>query len=398
MKGKKNIWVISEIYYPVDVSTGYYITEIAESLAKEDFTVNVLTSTSTYGVITKKIKSEELWKNVYIKRVNTLFTKNNKTIKRVINAFYVSLRLSIKLLANSKKGDKVLAVTNPFFLILFLPLICLIKELDYTLLVHDIFPENLFAIKDKKRKGLLDLLLLKLFNKAYSKPNRCIAIGRDMVSILEEKGAKNIHFIPIWSQDKEILPINKKKTIFLKESNLCNSFIFQFAGNLGLAQGIESLLMAIDELEDNVAHFLFIGAGALYDTIQKKESNKISIYGYQKRCAQHDFLNACDVSIVSLSDGMLGLGVPSKTYNILAAGKPILFLGSKKSEVALLIKEHNIGWVVESKNSEDIKSVIKNIVSFPDSKLKDMGKRARYLAETIYSKENILERYNTLLL
>lgn len=52
---------------------------------------------------------------------------------------------------------------------------------------------------------------------------------------------------------------------------------------------------------------------------------------FQDRSQQNDFLNACDIGIVTLNDGMYGLGVPSKSYNIWAAGKPILYIGDDNS-------------------------------------------------------------------
>ena len=58
-------------------------------------------------------------------------------------------------------------------------------------------------------------------------------------------------------------------------------------------------------------------------------------------------MNACDVSILSLESGMLGLAVPSRTYNIMAAGKPVIALVSSRSETAKVVLEEGIGWVIE---------------------------------------------------
>src|ERR1035441_9183365 len=73
-------------------------------------------------------------------------------------------------------------------------------------------------------------------------------------------------------------------------------------------------------------------------------STNITILPPRPRSAQNEFLNACDVAILSLVPGMLGLAVPSRTYNLMAAGKPIIALVSECSEVAMVVREEGIGW------------------------------------------------------
>lgn len=78
-----------------------------------------------------------------------------------------------------------------------------------------------------------------------------------------------------------------------------------------------------------------MGDGALKDKLIKYVeeiglTNKINFFGNYSREEQNKILNYTDIALVTLSKGMYGLGVPSKTYNILAAGKPILFIGDLK--------------------------------------------------------------------
>lgn len=84
--------------------------------------------------------------------------------------------------------------------------------------------------------------------------------------------------------------------------------------------------------------------------------------------------------MVTLQDGMYGLGVPSKTYNILASGRPIMFLGPKDSEIDLLVKEEGVGYC-----------------GWPDKwdmgELMAMGKKARKIAERDYAKDIVLNKF-----
>ena len=77
---------------------------------------------------------------------------------------------------------------------------------------------------------------------------------------------------------------------------------------------------------------------------------------------------------------MYGLGVPSKTYNILAAGRLIVYFGPKHSEIDLLVREKQIGYCGWPQK-------------WDKEELVEMGKRARALAESDYSEEAIMSKF-----
>lgn len=401
MNPSNKVWIISEIYYPVRTSTGYYMTEIAEYLAKKEMNVHVVCTGMIYSSGEKgSLLKEELYNGVNIHRVFTPNIDKNNLIKRLFRLLLSSFRLFFKILNSVEKGDKVLIVTNPAFLILMMPYVAWRKRISYSILVHDVFPENLVAIKKISSSSFLYRVLKCIFDMAYSKAQLCISIGRDMSQVLTKKIKNNstLHFISIWSEDKDVTPIDKRVTRTCSNLNLSNRFIFQFAGNLGYAQGIENLLKAILQIKNEQIHFLFIGSGAKYNEIASfvKTHRNISLLGFQDRSNQNDFLNACDVGIVTLSDGMYGLGVPSKSYNIMAAGKPILFIGDENSEIALCIKEYSLGWIVEPNNPQALAEMIEYIYA-NRNELFAIQQNARRTAETVFAKERILEEYYKLL-
>lgn len=138
---------------------------------------------------------------------------------------------------------------------------------------------------------------------------------------------------------------------------------------------------AIDMVKNKDCKFLFVGAGAKRNDIESfAERHENTVYaGFRSRSNQNDFLNACDIGIVTLADGMYGLGVPSKSYNIMATGKPILYIGESDSEIALCIKRYNIGWVVEPNNPSLLKDKIEDILREP-SEIQEMGTNALTVA------------------
>ena len=78
--------------------------------------------------------------------------------------------------------------------------------------------------------------------------------------------------------------------------------------------------------------------------ISKENINNVYLLGAKSRNEQLQFLNSCDIGLITLKKGMKGLGVPSKTYNLMASGKPILFIGDTDSEIDNYIKKYNLGW------------------------------------------------------
>lgn len=396
----KRLWIISEYYYPIVTSTGYYMTEIAEYLASRGMDVNVICTGSRYNETdTYEIKEFEIHNGVKIHRAKVKEIDKNSFIKRTFRLLYSSGALVKKIFSLVKKEDKLLVVTNPAFLLLAMPTVAKLKRVPYTLLAHDIFPENLVAINKIKYSSVVYKILKKLFDKAYVSSSQCISIGRDMSEILAEKTKRGtpIRLLPNWSDNDKVKCIAKEDTQLYKELGIHN-FVFQFAGNIGHAQGIDNILSAIDRIKEKNISFLFIGGGAkahMVEEFSKTHSNVISL-GYRHRSEQNDFLNMCDVAIVTLSDGMYGLGVPSKAYNIMATGKPILFVGEPTSEIALCIQEYGIGWVVEPNNPDALVNAIEKIYSQRDH-IKDFSNKSRQLADGLFSKQNILNKYFELL-
>lgn len=393
------VWLISEFYYPVVVTTGYYVTEIAEYMARKGMKVGVITTNNTYyatDVISDK--EHEVHNGVEIFRNLGIQVEKEKLTKRVVRLFSSSVSL-FKLAKNQiKKGDEVIILTNPAFFMLFMPMIRKITGCRYHILVHDIFPENLASLGKVGQKSFLYAGLKKIFDWAYTKADSCISIGCDMSEVIKgkTKNCKQISLITNWADVDEVTPMQKKDTNLYKEleKNLGDKLIFQFAGNLGRAQGLDNILNAIGMVDSEDVRFLFVGAGAKGEDVKTfAETHKNTVYaGFRDRSTQNDFINASDIGIVTLADGMFGLGVPSKSYNIMATGKPILYIGHERSEVARYMKEYNVGWAVRPNDPEALAAAIKEIVANKDL-IKEKGENALKAAHNVFAKNVVLEQY-----
>ena len=135
----------------------------------------------------------------------------------------------------------------------------------------------------------------------------------------------------------------------------------------GRVQGLDNLIEAINHMKElENAKFVFMGDGAyvemLKSIISELGKENIIYYGKVEQQQKSLGLNACDISIVTLADGMLGLGVPSKAYYSMAADKPLFCIMDKESEIYTMVDENNMGWVVEPKNIQEVAQTLDQAV------------------------------------
>ena len=397
---KKKIWVGSEYYYPdKKASTSYFITKISEALGTvSDVSVFCATKNTKNG---RSIRKEKI-NGVEINRLYSLNLNKNILILRSINFVFLGLSFLHFLFTKVKRGDDILIVTNPAPIIIIAAFIKWLKKCTLSIIVYDIFPENLLGSSIIKKKYFIYKILLGLFNQAYKKADTLISIGDDMSQVLYEK-LKNYNGkvvkIPNWAETDTIVCLNKCDNSIIKEYGLNNKLVFGFAGNIGRAQAIPFLIEGIREINKADIHFIFFGGGAMVpfikEAINKYSLNNITLAGQFTRDKQNLFLNACDVSIVSLNKGMFGLGVPSKTYNILASGRPILLIAEENTEISNLVTRNNIGWHIIPDEITDLKKTIMHIYN-NRLEIIEKGSMAKELAFNEYNVERILYKYKVL--
>lgn len=366
---KHKLWIVTELFPPDETSTSYIMGEIANVMVRK-YRVGIICGPEVYDKRKKLDENNKFHLNpsIDVYRVEGADLDKNTTKGKAISFLLMSKRMITLVKSLVKKGDKVLMVTNPA------PMVVLIGRLkakigfELNILVHDVFPEN---TKPAGLKLPFYGLFKRAFDKAYSKADQLIVIGRDMKAVMEQKVERFAHkpvcnIIENWADIEGIHPQPFPE----------GRIILQYAGNIGRVQGLDKV---IAQLTDDVEFHLY-GTGAMEGSLKKIGHPQVFFHGPYFRSQQNEVLSSCDIAVVTLQDGMYGLGVPSKTYNILASGRPVLFLGPTNSEIDLLVREKGIGYC-----------------SWPSkwdkSELAEMGARARQLAVDEYSKATILNKF-----
>lgn len=389
------LWIISELFPPDETSTAFILGEIANVMTRK-YEVKVISGPEIYDK-RKKLDNQhkyEVSKDVEVLRVKGVDTDKNTFKGKATRFAVISYQLYQLAKQSIKKDDKVLLVTNPA------PVVAMVSRLkkkigfELNILVHDVFPENTAPAGLKLPKPAYTVLK-SIFDNAYGRADQLIALGRDMKEVLEHKVAKSknpprVTIIENWADLDIVSPIEKNE-----EGD--RAVVLEYAGNIGRVQGLQEMLQHLKVADNQNLSFHLWGTGAeegrLKAFVETNGMDNVEFHGAYFRSKQCDVINSCDIALVTLTEGMYGLGVPSKTYNIMAAGKPVLFIGDARSEIALLVKENEFGYVFEPEEHEKIVDFLLHISVEMLPELKEMGAKARKVVEEEYSKEIILNKF-----
>ena len=395
----QRIILVSELFYPEETSTAFILTKIAKQLSL-DFKLLVLTGPVFNGAKPYESKVKAPIDVGSICRIWAPKLGKNNLLERIIRLQALTIGLAWLTILKSRHTDIVFAVTNPAPLIVALAVIRKVSRFRLVFLVHDVFPENAIATGIARSDQVLYRIVKGVFDWAYGAADAIITIGGDMSEVIEKKISASVDKITVienWA-DQPLLERIPRDQSLIQSMGLSDHIVIQYAGNIGRAQGLLEFVNLISGVQSDVVRFVLRGSGALSSALRNATQSRKNfiLEGSYSRSAQSQVLSACDIALVILGPGMYGLGVPSKTYNILAAGKPLLFLGPKCSEIYRLVKQHNIGWAFDWGESDKLIKLIDSLSLRDLQMIEEKGENARKLAETEFSETQQLAKFTAL--
>lgn len=390
-------WIVTEVFFPDEVSTAQIMTDIAQrKISKSD--VSVICGPKGYEKSYNKLDSV-LDERIKIYRANIPELNKNRIFTRVLRLFLLTLKMGWLILTRVKRNDKVLLVTNPAFLVILAGLLKKVKGFHLTILVHDVFPENLIPAGIITQNSIKYKLLSKLYNLSYQQADGLIVLGEDMKALMETKlyrKKKPLKVITNWVDPglKPIEDFNKSQYYSL---DLQGQIVVGFAGNLGRLQGLIEFIKIFKQAANPYVSLVIVGDGALKNElireIEASAIQNIYLVGPKPRTEQLQFLNACDIGLITLQKGMKGLGVPSKTYNLMAVAKPLLYIGDKESEIDTYINSYDCGWSFDWENEQKVITFLKSISPSDMELIRNKGLNALNASIEHYSKDTVLTQY-----
>jgi len=320
--------------------------------------------------------------------------KSKSIITRLVNYFSFVITSLFSGIFRTRKTDFILCESPPLFLGISAYLISLFKGSKLIFNVSDLWPESAEKLGLVTNRTLLTLAT-KLEEFLYRKS---ILITGQTQGIVNNISGRFPSKSVIWLKNgidpvefgKTKIKMDWRSTAGFKEQD----FLFIYAGIMGYAQGLEIILHAANILRNHRdIHFILVGDGPLLNSLEelKRTLNLDNVHFYRNRPKREvlPMIESADAAIVPLRRLELFKGaIPSKIYETLAMGKPIL-LGVEGEAKELFIEEGKSGWAFVPEDSNDLSEIIKYL-SKNREEMKIAGERGSDLVSKKFNLDTII--------
>jgi len=346
-------YFVNKYFYPDLSATSQKLTELTDDLELKE--MHVVTNRYLYRAEGKLDKVEE-HNGVIIHRIPSLRSADN-LLSKVLSALTFYISLLVFLVVNLRKGDVLIAKTDPPMLSLILLPVMKIKSIRMVNWLQDIFPEIAMRLDYPFLKGFFAKALISLRNYSLNHADRNVVVSEDMRKYLVESGVKpeKISVVHNWCSDA-IKKIGRKNKAFNFPEH---KKIIMYAGNMGRAHEFYEFGKLICEVsrQDEFC-VVFIGGGVGFSYLKKMTNEKalknIIFTDYVDGSQLNELLNAADIHLISMRKGFQDCLMPSKLYCILNVRKPIMFIGDVSSSLANLIAQYDLGLAIAEVDRETI--------------------------------------------
>lgn len=375
-------------YYEPEIAAGIALdSNTAEDLAKRGNDVHLYIPTPSRGISEQEAKMvpniEKLCSNhLHIYRYK-MFREKKNILFRVMRYILCSVQ-QIRYGLKEKNIDLIFAGSTPPFQGLICAFLKKKKKIPFVYNCQDIFPDSMVSAKLTTDKSVIFKIGSKISQVIYRNADKIIVISNSMKENLVKKGVNKdkIEIVPNWIDEKVIYPIEKDKNTLIEKLKIPQKeFTVVYAGNLGYAQSIETILDAAEMLkEDDRIGIVIFGDGVLKENvkamIKDKRLDNVSLYPLQPYEDVSKVYSLGDACIVSCKKGTSANAMPSKTWSIMGCGKAVLASFDKNSELHDMLKQYNCGMFSESDNPEELKN---NIIKLCNDKdlCREQGENSR---------------------
>lgn len=319
--------------------------------------------------------------------VTNITKYNHKSqISKIITWIIGSIQIYFALLFKYRKHQIFFISVPPMA---YLSMLLLRNK--FSLLIWDVYPDvlSIFGVSSSnpiyKFWGWANK---KIFRRAFL----LFTIGEKMAGLISSYvDREKIKVINLWTTFENFVPVPKSDNYFAKENNVTDKFVVQYSGNIGGGHNVEVLVETANLLrEKNNIIFMLIGKGERVQKVKKKAADydlkNFVILPFQPDNVFPYSIAAGDLGTVILDDRISHGSIPNKTYNLMTAGKPILYISSKDSELVIYREKYNNGEHFVSSDVEGIAKFISNLAD--DTELQKLYKKNSLSASLNFTRKN----------
>ena len=346
------------------------VSDLAFHLASRGFEVAAITSRQLYDEPDARLPRRETVRGVEIIRAASTSFGRASLWGRAVD--YLTFACSALLLMRRQKRSLLVTMTDP-------PLtsvLAAISRRPYINWIQDLFPDVAEALGVRAPRWLHAMR-----DWSLRRARRNVVIGEQMSSHVPNAVVQHN-----WA-DAALHPVDVPH----------DHFVVGYSGNLGRAHDVATMIGAMRLLRDDAdIVFSFTGGGAKLEEVRRENLPNVRFEPYAARVRLSESLSSADAHLVTLNPKLEGLIVPSKFYGVLAVARPVLYVGSRDGELARLVIEHGLGYVVEPGESVTLANAIRELAR-DVPKRQEMGRRARALYESRFAPQIALARWETIL-
>jgi colanic acid biosynthesis glycosyl transferase WcaI len=382
-------------FFPPDIApTGQMAADLAEDLVAAGHEVSVLASRGTYlGGEPQDRRSN--WRGVEVHRVAATSLGKGTLAHRALDygSFYAAAAWTLRRLP---PADVIVAMTTP-------PLIAAAalgarrKGTRLLYWVQDLYPEIAVAFGAIRGPALHTRAMAEASRRVMQASAHVVVLGEAMKERAVQAGASpgRVSVIPNWADGEVVRPVPHASNPLRAELVGGARFLVLYSGNIGRAHDVSTMVGAARRLADrrDIA-FVFQGEGDKRVELEQGTRGlpNVRFVPYQARERLAESLSAADVHLITLSPNVLGLLEPSKLYGVMAAGRPALYVGPGRSEVARTVVAERMGACLAN---GDVDGLVDAIVRRADDAEvgREEGKRARAAFDREYARRHRTARF-----
>jgi len=392
----------------VTVVTSYYPPDFASI---SNYYKDLVTDLSAFGAVVTlvcgiptRLVTDEITKQ-YAKNPVEVISENLRIIRTgpprsegrnlVYRAFYHIYRSwCVYRKAREIETDLYYVCSTPPFLGVFGALLSKRARTIYDL--HDVFPDTLVNSGKVKENSVLVKVLRRVEKYVYKRNTHIRIISEDMADTLRSRGVPDdkISIIYNWVDENAVTYIERRNNpIFDSLGIPREGFYACYAGNIGLLQNLTTLINAAEVLKEKepLIRFIIIGDGAwkqeMLAQISDKGLDNISVFPMQDTEHVPYVYNIADIGVVTIAKGVTKGSLPSKTWSIMSASRPVLCETDKGSELEKIIAGNNCGLCVPP---GDVKGFVGAVMALYDDRdlVAEMGRNGRTFVENNITRGN----------
>jgi len=361
----------------INQATGYLTIDIVNKFTSDFENVVLITG----SIRVQDIQLDPKVKIEYI----ALYDRGNN-IRKAISWIIGSIQIFILLRFKYTRYDKFFFTVPPTAY-----LMASWFNGNFSILVFDLYPEALCA-NGFSNNGLLYKWWENRNRKVFKCSYRIFTLSEIMSSAIKRYSpGRDVIVIPNWSAFSHLKPIKKGNNIILRREGFRDKFIVQYSGNIGVTHNVETLIDVANCLRcEKGIVFQIIGRGEKMNQIARMISEKALsnciLLPFRKDEELFESLCAADLAVIILDPKTPNISIPSKIYNIMAAGLPVMAIASYGSGLADLVVNHNIGKVLEKNDIQGMCSFVIKLRN--DSDLRRMYTSNSIKASLLYTSDN----------